>query len=218
MPPTRVIRERNEKGFLNFLQTLKSVLRLFIDQEGLVFSYDELEGSRNRLVDAAGTLTLIEHDISQRNVNVTGIPTVAVQLPIRSLTYSLVHLIKLLSAEMEKSEKTDLNNGDDFVYCAPLQLTVGPGRKPYDISKEQVAFCEGGGRVRLLIRLVILFMFSIASSAIFFISSAAILNFGMKACVRVRRAPSAKTHGICLMIQTCKKWVVHKDDSYMHER
>jgi len=130
MPPTRVIRERNEKGFLNFLQTLKSVLRLFIDQEGLVFSYDELEGLRNRLVDAAGTLTLIEHDISQRNVNVTGIPTVAVQLPIRSLTYSLVHLIKLLSAEMEKSEKTDLNNGDDFVYCAPLQLTVGPGRKP----------------------------------------------------------------------------------------
>ena len=26
----------------------------------------------------------------------------------------------------------------------------------------------------------------------------------MKACVRVRRAPSAKTHGICLIIQTCK--------------
>ena len=41
---------------------------------------------------------------------------------------------------MEKSEKADLNNGDDFAYCAPLQLTLGLGRKPYDISKEQVEY------------------------------------------------------------------------------
>ena len=105
MPPTRVIREGNERGFLNFLQTLKSVLRLFIDQEGLVFSYDELEGLRNRLVDAAGTLTLIEHDISQRNVNFSGIPTVAVQLPIRSLTCSLVHLSSFCLLRWRKVRK-----------------------------------------------------------------------------------------------------------------
>ena len=76
MPRTQVIRERNERRFLNFLQTLKSVLPLFIDPKGLVFSFDELQESRNRLTDAAGTLTLIEHDVTQSDVNVTGVPTV----------------------------------------------------------------------------------------------------------------------------------------------
>ena len=64
MPSTRVIREKNERGFLNFLQTLKSVVRLLIDQEGLAFSFEELQESRNRLADAAGTLTLIKHNLT----------------------------------------------------------------------------------------------------------------------------------------------------------
>ena len=83
MPSTRVIRERNERGFLNFLQTLKSVFRLLIDREGLVFSFEELQESRNRLADAAGTLTLIEHELTNSDINVTGIPIVSLQLPKR---------------------------------------------------------------------------------------------------------------------------------------
>ena len=57
-------------------QTLKSVLHLLIDPEGLLFSVDELQESRNRLTDAAGTPTLIEHDVAQSDINVTGVPTV----------------------------------------------------------------------------------------------------------------------------------------------
>ncbi|PFX25078.1 hypothetical protein AWC38_SpisGene10295 [Stylophora pistillata] len=111
------------------------VLRLFIDQEVLVFTVDELQESRSRLVDASGTLMLIEHDLTQRDINVTGIPTEAVQLPIRNLRHLLVHLINLLSAEIEKSENY---NEDDTAYHAPLKSKPGPGRKPYDISKERV--------------------------------------------------------------------------------
>ena len=77
MPRTRVIREKNERGFLNFLQTLKSVVRLFIDQEGLAFSFEELQESRNRLADAAGALTLIKHNLTNSDINFTGIPTVS---------------------------------------------------------------------------------------------------------------------------------------------
>ncbi|PFX34646.1 Nuclear migration protein nudC [Stylophora pistillata] len=90
----------------------QSILRPFIDQEVLVF-----------------TVRL------HVRLNVTGIPTEAVQLPIHNLRHLLVHLINLLSAEIEKSENY---NEDDTAYRAPLKSKLGPGRKPYDISKEQV--------------------------------------------------------------------------------
>ena len=79
-----MVRERNERGFLNYLQTFKSVLHLLVDRKGLAFSFEELQESRNRLADAAGTLTLIEHDLTNSDINVTGIPTVSLQLPKRN--------------------------------------------------------------------------------------------------------------------------------------
>ena len=83
MPSTRVIGERNERDFLKFRQTVKLVLRLLIDREWLVFSLEELQESRNRLADAAGTLILIEHDLTNSDINVTRILAVSLQLPIR---------------------------------------------------------------------------------------------------------------------------------------
>jgi len=136
--PRRVIRERNERGFLYFLQTLKSVLGLFANQDGVVFTVEEIIESRRRLVDAAGTLMMIEHDLTHRDTNVTGITTEAVRLPIQNLRNSVMHLIKLLSAVIEQSKIVDWNDEVDTAYHAPLKSTEGPGRKPYDISKEQV--------------------------------------------------------------------------------
>ena len=92
------------------------------------------------MADAAGTPTLIEHDLTNSDINVTAIPTVSLQLPVRNLRYLLQQLIDLLFAEMEKSEKTDLPNEYDTAYGAPFKLTIGPGRKSYDISKEQVEY------------------------------------------------------------------------------
>ena len=70
--------------FLNFLQTLKSVLRLLIDREGLVFSFEELQESRIVWQMLQELLHWIEHDLTDSDINVTGIPTVSLQLPIRN--------------------------------------------------------------------------------------------------------------------------------------
>ena len=53
---------------------------------------------------------------------------------------SELQLIDLLFPEMETSEKTDLPNEYDTAYGVPFKLTIGPGRKSYDISKEQVEY------------------------------------------------------------------------------
>ena len=79
------------------------------------------------MADAAGTLTLIEHDLTNSDINVTGIPTVSLQLPIRNLRYLLQQVIDLLFPEIETGEKTDLPNEYDTAYDAPVKLTIGPG-------------------------------------------------------------------------------------------
>ena len=77
---SRVIRERNERGFLCFLQTLKSVLRLLVNQDGLKLTTEEIIDTRSRLVDAAGTLLMLENDLTKGNTNFT-IPCTIAQHP-----------------------------------------------------------------------------------------------------------------------------------------
>jgi hypothetical protein len=64
---TRVIRERNERGFSLFLQNLKGVVQLFLLSDDSTLSMDlftqdsGLTEVRRRLLDVSGTLTFMEY-------------------------------------------------------------------------------------------------------------------------------------------------------------
>ena len=42
----------------------KSVLRLFVNQDGLVFTTEEILDTKSSLVDAAGSLLMLENDLT----------------------------------------------------------------------------------------------------------------------------------------------------------
>ena len=134
----RVIRERNERGFLCFLQTLKSVLRLLVNQDGLKLTTEEIVDTRSRLVDAAGTLLMLENDLTKGNTNFTELPAEAVRVPVQKLRHLVIASINQLCAEIEKSDNIDFYDEVDTAYSTSLKATQGPGRKPYDILKDQV--------------------------------------------------------------------------------
>ena len=54
---TSIIRERNERGFLNFLQNLKAVFHLFLTPGFEQLTTDPLQDARRYLLDAKGTLS-----------------------------------------------------------------------------------------------------------------------------------------------------------------
>ena len=54
---TSVIRERNERGFRNFLQNLKAVFHLFLTPGNEQLTTDALRNARRYLLDAKGTLS-----------------------------------------------------------------------------------------------------------------------------------------------------------------
>ena len=54
---TSVIRERNERGFRNFLQNLKAVFHLFLIPGNEQLTTDALRDARRYLLDARGTLS-----------------------------------------------------------------------------------------------------------------------------------------------------------------
>jgi hypothetical protein len=125
---TRVVRERNERGFLHFLQTLTSVLRLFANQDGLSFTVEETVESRHRLVDAAGTLLMLENDFIRGDTNPTGLPTQAIQTPIQNLRHSVMRINNLLSAEIESSESIDFYDEINTAYSTPLKSNQRRGQ------------------------------------------------------------------------------------------
>ncbi len=58
----QVVRERNERGMLLFLQNLKGVTNLFRAPQEIDWTSDLVEETSIRLQDAYATLTLVEHD------------------------------------------------------------------------------------------------------------------------------------------------------------
>ena len=135
----RVLRERNECGFALFVQNLKSVINIFTRVEEQELETDILIETRHRLLDAAGTLSLLLNDISRGGINPTGVPSNDIQVPVENLKVSLTQLINLLSVLIENNNNTDFDDEVDVCYSAPLDTTRdGPGRKRYEISKDQL--------------------------------------------------------------------------------
>ena len=65
-----VVRERNERGFRNFLQNLKAVFRLFLTSENVNLAADALVEARHHLLDARGTylsLLIVELERGDHN-------------------------------------------------------------------------------------------------------------------------------------------------------
>ena len=66
------------------------------------------------------------------------IPTSAIQAPLHNLSESVTQLIYILSDEIEKREQADVFDLD-AAHSTPVTSTqFGPGRRRYDISKDQL--------------------------------------------------------------------------------
>ena len=81
----RVVRERNERGFRNFLQNLKAVFRVFLAPENGHLATDALVEARHHLLDARGTLSLLIIELARGDPNPTGLPTSTLQAPLQNL-------------------------------------------------------------------------------------------------------------------------------------
>lgn len=136
----RVFRERNERGFSLFIQNLKGVISLFLFNNDTQLSTESLIEARQRLLDASGTLSFLVNDLASGAPNPTGIPTHAIQEPLQVLRDSLTQLINIVSSLIENSPDSDYFDNLDVAYAAPtvIQQGQGPGRKRFDISKDQL--------------------------------------------------------------------------------
>ncbi|KAK2566945.1 hypothetical protein P5673_008707 [Acropora cervicornis] len=135
---TSVIRERNERGFRNFLQSLKAVFHLFLTPGNEQLTTDALRDARRYLLDAKGTLSLLLNDLSRGDPNPTGLPANAIQAPLRDLRESVTKLLYILSVEIEKREQESAFYVDAAYSAGVTSTQLGPGRRRYDISKEQL--------------------------------------------------------------------------------
>ena len=69
---TSVIRERNERGFRNFLQNLKAVFHLFLIPGNEQLTTDALRDARRYLLDAKGTLSRVRGPFLESPENFSG--------------------------------------------------------------------------------------------------------------------------------------------------
>ena len=70
--------------------------------------------------------------------NPTELPTSAIQALLHNLSESVTQLIYILPDEIEKREQADFFDLD-AAYSTPVTSTqFGPGRRRYDISKDQL--------------------------------------------------------------------------------
>ena len=127
MPRQRVVfRERNDHLFI---QQLKSVISLFARNES--FKTDELLESRRRLVDDVGTITLLISDFSSRDDNFIQ--------ELKSLKTVVTSIVEVSTEILSSRNDTDFYDQTDFAYSAPKSSTrSGPGRKKFEISKDQI--------------------------------------------------------------------------------
>ena len=71
--------------FFNFLQNLKTVLRLFLNPD-LELVDEAINKAHCQLVDANGTLSLLKLDVEKGDPNPTGLPASAIQEPLQNLS------------------------------------------------------------------------------------------------------------------------------------
>ena len=133
-----VVRERNERGFRNFLQNLKAIFRLFLTSENVDLATDALVEARHHLLDARGTLSLLIVEMERGDHNPTGLPTRTLQAPLQNLNRFVAQMINMLPAEVESGEQAE-NFDQGAAYSTSVTATqFGPGRKRYDISRDQL--------------------------------------------------------------------------------
>ena len=135
---TSVIRERNERGFRNFLQNLKAVLSLFFTPDNEQLTTDALRDAKRYLLDAKGTLSLLLNDLKRGDPNPTGLPTNAIKVPLQDLKESVCQLQLILSLEIERREQESALYVDAAYSAGVTSTQFGPGRRRYDISKDQL--------------------------------------------------------------------------------
>ena len=80
-----VVREGNERGFRNFLQTLKAVFWHFLTPENENLATDALVEARHHLLDARVSLSLLIVELERGGPNPTGLPTSTLQAPLQNL-------------------------------------------------------------------------------------------------------------------------------------
>ena len=133
----RIIRERNEGGFRHFLVNLKSVFRVFLNPDNLQ-SIDDLIETKSRLLDAAGTLSLLRNDVeNERGRTSTGLSIDAIEGPLQNLHQSTTSLIDILAIQIEEREGLH-HQSDTHSFSAPVTTQLGPGRRRFEISRDQL--------------------------------------------------------------------------------
>ena len=124
---TSVIRERNERGFRNFLQNSKAVFHLFLTPGNEQLTTDALRDAKRYLPDAKGTLSLLLNDLSRGDPNPTGLPANATQAPLRDLRESVTQPLYILSVKIEKREQESAFYVDAAYSAGVTSTQLGPG-------------------------------------------------------------------------------------------
>ena len=78
------------------------------------------------------------NDLSRGDPNPTGLPANAIQAPLRDLRESVTQPLFILSVEIEKREQESAFYVDAAYSAGVTSTQCGPGRRRYDISKDQL--------------------------------------------------------------------------------
>lgn len=77
-------------------------------------------------------------DLERGDPNPTGLPTSTLQAPLQNLNEFVAQMINMLPAETESRQQTE-NSDQDTAYSTSVTTTqFGPGRRRYDISRDQL--------------------------------------------------------------------------------
>ena len=114
------------------------VLRLFLTPDNEQLTTDALRDAKRYLLDAKGTLSLLLNDLTRGDPNPTGLPTNAIKVPLQDLKESVCQLQLILSLEIERREQESALYVDAAYSAGVTSTQFGPGRRRYDISKDQL--------------------------------------------------------------------------------
>ena len=148
----RVIRERNERGFLLFLRNLETVLRVFVtcDDSLSSLTHDDISEIKERLLDSLATLNLLKDDTEKEESHlqsITGVagPAESILDHLNNICTCVTHLVYLRTdlLESHNADGTDLSsvNEGSVSYAAPVsqsdQQYSGIGRRKKEITRDQ---------------------------------------------------------------------------------
>ena len=125
-----VVREGNEGGFYDFLQTLQGVFWFLLTPENGNLATDALVEAGHHLLDARDSLSLLIVELERGDPNPTGLSTSTLQAPLQNLDRFVAQVMSI-----EQAETFD----QGIAYSTSVTTTqFGPGRKRYDISRDQL--------------------------------------------------------------------------------